>query len=80
MPYHTIVVDLRSASGAANLAPSAGAIANQQDSHPVDQLNEMVGDLLVMGEFGHSRFSEMVLGGATRRVLDNMKTPVLMSH
>lgn len=37
-------------------------------------------DLLVMGCYGHSRLREMVLGGATRKVLATMKMPVLMSH
>jgi nucleotide-binding universal stress UspA family protein len=37
-------------------------------------------DLLVMGAYGHSRFRETVLGGATRHVLKNMTVPVLMSH
>ncbi len=36
--------------------------------------------LLVMGAYGHSRFREFVLGGATRDVLRNMTVPVLMSH
>ena len=37
-------------------------------------------DLLVMGAYGHSRFSEMVFGGATRHILRHMTVPVLMSH
>lgn len=37
-------------------------------------------DLLVMGGYGHSRWREVVLGGATRSVLDGMRTPVLFSH
>lgn len=37
-------------------------------------------DLLVMGGYGHSRFREMVLGGATKHILTSMTTPVLMSH
>jgi len=37
-------------------------------------------DLLVMGCYGHSRFREFVLGGATRHVLDRMVIPVLMAH
>jgi nucleotide-binding universal stress UspA family protein len=37
-------------------------------------------DLLVMGGYGHSRFSEMVFGGATRHILRHMTVPVLMSH
>jgi len=37
-------------------------------------------DLLVMGAYGHPRFREILLGGATRTVLIKMRIPVLMSH
>lgn len=37
-------------------------------------------DLLVMGAFGRSRFSERVLGGATRHVLWKASLPVLFHH
>jgi len=37
-------------------------------------------DLLVMGCYGHSRFREIMLGGATRTVLQSMTLPVLMAH
>ncbi|WP_161958650.1 universal stress protein [Ferruginivarius sediminum] len=37
-------------------------------------------DLLVMGAYGHSRLRELVLGGATRSVLEHMTVPVIMSH
>ena len=37
-------------------------------------------DLIVMGAYGHSRLREMVLGGATRHLLQHMTVPVLMSH
>lgn len=37
-------------------------------------------DLLVMGAFGRSRFSEWVLGGATRHVLWHASLPVLLHH
>lgn len=37
-------------------------------------------DLLVMGGYGHSRFREFVLGGATRGVLLSASLPVLLSH
>jgi nucleotide-binding universal stress UspA family protein len=36
--------------------------------------------LLVMGCYGHGRFSEFVFGGATRFILANLERPVLMSH
>ena len=36
--------------------------------------------LLVMGAYEHSRFSEMLLGGVTREVVQRAHVPVLMSH
>jgi len=37
-------------------------------------------NMVVMGGYSHSRFRELVLGGATREILDQMPVPVLMSH
>jgi nucleotide-binding universal stress UspA family protein len=37
-------------------------------------------DLLVMGCYGHTRSRELVLGGASRTVLQSMTLPVLMAH
>jgi len=37
-------------------------------------------DLLVIGAYGHSRVRELLLGGATRSILQTMTLPVLMSH
>jgi nucleotide-binding universal stress UspA family protein len=37
-------------------------------------------DLIVMGAYGHTRLRELVLGGATRTMLQHMTVPVLMSH
>lgn len=37
-------------------------------------------DFLVMGGYGHSRWREFLLGGATRQILSSMTLPVLMSH
>jgi len=37
-------------------------------------------DLLVMGAYGHSRFREAILGGATRNMLEQAEVPVLMAH
>jgi len=41
---------------------------------------DLEADLIVMGGYGHSRFRELVLGGATRTLLESMTAPVLMSH
>ncbi len=37
-------------------------------------------NLLVMGAYGHSRFREFILGGATRGVLENPALPTFLSH
>ena len=37
-------------------------------------------DVLVMGAYGRSRLSEMLIGGVTRDMLGDMVRPVLMSH
>lgn len=37
-------------------------------------------DLLVMGAYGHSRFREAILGGATRNMLEKDEIPVFMAH
>jgi len=37
-------------------------------------------DMIVMGAYGHSRFREAILGGATRNMLENAKIPVFMAH
>jgi len=41
---------------------------------------EAKADLLVMGAYGRSRFSEWILGGATRHVLEHARLPVFMRH
>ena len=37
-------------------------------------------DLIVMGGYGHSRFSEFVMGGVTRDMLKHVEIPTLLSH
>jgi nucleotide-binding universal stress UspA family protein len=41
---------------------------------------DVSGTLVVMGGYGHSRLHEMILGGATRGMLQSMTVPVFMSH
>ncbi|GFE51135.1 universal stress protein [Roseobacter cerasinus] len=43
-------------------------------------VTEMGADMLVMGAYGHSRFREALLGGATREMLEHAKVPVFMAH
>ncbi|MDQ2089581.1 universal stress protein [Marimonas arenosa] len=42
--------------------------------------NDIDADLIVMGAYGHSRFREAILGGATRYMLEQAKLPVFMAH
>lgn len=42
--------------------------------------DDIEADLLVMGAYGHSRFRESILGGATRNLLQSAEIPVLMAH
>lgn len=37
-------------------------------------------DMLIMGAYGHSRFREAIMGGATRDMLEKTSVPVLMAH
>jgi nucleotide-binding universal stress UspA family protein len=37
-------------------------------------------DMVVMGAYGHSRFREAILGGATRNMLEKSPVPVFMAH
>lgn len=36
--------------------------------------------MIVMGAYGHSRFREAILGGATRNMLEKANVPVFMAH
>ncbi len=60
--------------------------------HKIDSAGQSIGevlkdfanhhrlDLLVMGAYGHSRFREFILGGATRFMLADPPVPLLLSH
>jgi len=46
----------------------------------LDTAAELGADLIVMGVYGHSRWTERIVGGATRTVLTRSPVPLLMSH
>ena len=46
----------------------------------LSQASDLNAGLLVMGAYGHARWKEMVLGGATRTLLASATLPVLFSH
>lgn len=63
------------------------AEADHVEAHDIDVGNMLLSrafdmgvDLIVMGAYGHSRLRELVLGGATRHLIEHMTVPVLMSH
>jgi nucleotide-binding universal stress UspA family protein len=59
-----------------HVAPGDADIAEAMLSRAAD----LGADLIVMGAYGHTRWRERLLGGATRGVLASMTVPVLMSH
>lgn len=48
--------------------------------HLLNRAGAVGADMLIMGVYGRSWFSELVLGGATRHVLQHMTLPTLVSH
>jgi len=46
----------------------------------LDKAADLGADLIVMGTYGHSRWSERIVGGATRTALAQSPVPLLMSH
>lgn len=46
----------------------------------LDACRETGAGLLIMGAYEHSKFSEDLMGGVTRDILENAHLPVLMSH
>jgi nucleotide-binding universal stress UspA family protein len=60
------------------------ALDGVHDMSPGDMLlsraSDLNADLVVMGAYGHSRWQELVMGGATHSMLQSMTLPVLMSH
>ena len=67
--WHGVAAEVRSAS-------TTIGIADTMLSHAAD----FDADLIVMGAYGHARWTERLLGGATRGLLASMTVPVLMSH
>lgn len=46
----------------------------------IRRATEIDADMIVMGAYGHSRFREAILGGATRSMLEKSPVPVLMAR
>jgi nucleotide-binding universal stress UspA family protein len=62
------------------LTPPPDELTNTAGDAILAEVDGFGADLLVMGGFGHSRWSELVFGGATLRILRNARCAVLMSH
>jgi nucleotide-binding universal stress UspA family protein len=57
-----------------------GDTADDSGAALLNYVGESGADMVVMGAYGRSRFSEWIFGGVTRHILQEMKVPVLMSH
>lgn len=58
------------------LSKTMNRVSDVLNRHAVDTN----ADLMVMGAYGHSRFREAILGGATRNMLEQAVIPVFMAH
>lgn len=58
------------------LSKTMSRVSDVLNRHAVDTGSEMI----VMGAYGHSRFREAILGGATRNMLEQARVPVFMAH
>lgn len=58
------------------------SLATQKEpgSALLDNARTLDADLIVMGAWGHSRISELVLGGTTRHMLQHSELPLLLAH
>ncbi|MEM6888041.1 MAG: universal stress protein [Pseudomonadota bacterium] len=58
------------------MSRSGGRVSERLNRH----VTESGAGMLVMGAYGHSRFREAIMGGATRHMLEQATVPVLMAH
>jgi nucleotide-binding universal stress UspA family protein len=58
------------------LSKNMTRVSDVLNRHTVDTDSDMI----VMGAYGHSRFREAILGGATRNMLEQAKVPVFMAR
>ena len=59
-------------------------IFNEKSDSPADTIADFAkqesADVIIMGGYGHSRMREVIMGGATRTMLNSMSIPVIMAH
>ena len=58
------------------LSKTMTRVSDVLNRHATDTGSEMI----VMGAYGHSRFREAILGGATRNMLEQADVPVFLAH
>ncbi|MDK3073967.1 universal stress protein [Sedimentitalea sp. JM2-8] len=58
------------------LSKTMNRVSDVLNRHAIDTSS----DMMVMGAYGHSRFREAILGGATRNMLEKATVPVFMAH
>ena len=67
-----------------HVARVSGEVGQADGSGMTDELLSCMADhqcdLLIMGGYGHSRFSEMIFGGVSREILRRTTVPALLSH
>jgi nucleotide-binding universal stress UspA family protein len=68
------------AHGVAAVAEEVDAAGRKAGRVLSDHLAANPTDLLVMGAYGHTRFREFLLGGATEHMLHDPAMPIFMSH
>ena len=69
LSYHGVAAQVHAETASASIADTI-----------LSRAADVGADLVVMGAWGHARWAERVLGGATRGILSSMTVPVLMSH
>jgi nucleotide-binding universal stress UspA family protein len=76
----TAAIDFRAAHGVRAIAEEVETGERTIGQAILDHAASIGADLIVLGAFGHSRFQEFLLGGATKSLLDTSSIPLLMSH
>lgn len=55
-------------------------VSKERGAALLDAAHAAQGDLIVMGAWGHSRITELVLGGTTRHLFQSSDLPLLVAH